>query len=56
MKPSSTYLSELMERWVRKAQSPPASIQRERRASKAGWSTSESRETAALVTTAGSRL
>ena len=56
MKPLSMYLSELMERWVRNAQKPPASSQRERRAIRAGWSTSESRDRAALVTTAGSRL
>ena len=41
-----------MERWVRNAQRPPARSQRERRPSRAGCTTSESRETAALATTA----
>jgi len=53
---SSSLLSELMERWVRNAQRPPARSQRERRPSRAGCTTSERRETAALATTAGSKL
>ena len=36
LKPFFPHLSEFIERWVRNAQSPPASSQRERRPSRAG--------------------
>ena len=44
-----------MERWVRKAQSPPARSQRERRPRRAGCKMSERRLTAALATIVGSK-